>query len=145
MKAHRVQPYLYRGPTQSPAYPSLHCRVYSFFLPVGLGHTFELILFLSYARNHVSTRAITATETISDLDSIRVRRTLGSVDELVRKTLCDRFHIAECRLARLNNKQTKSLVRTETNPLYRSTRPLTPMVRSAIAWFTRRRGDTSTA
>ena len=79
---------------------------------------------------------------MSDLDGIRVRGALGGVDELVSETLGDRFHVAECRLAGLST--STSLCEDEVY-VQRITGMLTPMVRSAIDWFTLRRGDTSTA
>jgi len=45
------------------------------FSPIGLGYTLQLVLFL---------------------DGIRVRGTLGGVDELVSEALGDGFNIAEC-------------------------------------------------
>jgi hypothetical protein len=100
-EAHIVQPYLYREPQVLRIFLCAENKRLFFFSPVGLGDTFELVLFLSrtqgshqYARDHEQ-------QTISNLDGIRVRRTLGSVDKLVRETLCDRFHVAERRLAGL--------------------------------------------
>ena len=127
-----------------------HCRGRTTFFFTGWTWRHVRVRPFSIAhKDHISTRTITDDRTISNLNSIRVRRTLSSVDKLVRETLCDRFHVAERRLAGLchknaNENANANTVRTRSTRRT-STGLLTPMVRSAIAWFTLRRGDTSTA
>lgn len=135
-----MQPYLYREPQVLRTFLYACRGQTTFFSPVGFGDTFEFVLFLSHTRGSRQYARDHGQQIISNLDGIRVRRTLGSVDKLVRETLCDRFHIAERRLAGLCINA--NAVRTRSTPAHML---LTPMVRSATAWFTLRRGDTSTA
>jgi hypothetical protein len=76
----------------------------------------------------------------TNLDGVRVGGALGSVDELVSEALGDRLDVAEGGFTGLRKRRIsaggKDMIRA---PI------LTPTVRRATAWLTRRRGETSTA
>ena len=72
------------------------------------------------------------------LDGVRVGRALGRVDELIGKALRNRLDVPERRFTSLRDTSDKLFAAY-------SQQTLTPMVRRATAWFTRRRGETSTA
>lgn len=118
-KAHRVQPYLYREPSSSP---HSHMRrkgcTFSLSSPVRLSHTFELVLFLSHMKDRHQHALDHTQRTASHLDSIRVRGTLGSVDELIRKTLCNRLDITERRFASLQKNRSQNASQTDNEGTY---------------------------
>ena len=66
-------------------------------LSVGLGDTLELVLFL---RGQLIKRRLQI-ERMAYLDSIRVRRPLGGVDQFIRQALCNRLDVAEGRFTSL--------------------------------------------
>ena len=76
----------------------------------------------------------------TDLNSIWVWWTLGSVDEFISKALSNRLHIAESRFTSLIK-----IGHLQIHYPWRKEILHTPVVMRAMAWLTRRRGDTSTA
>lgn len=68
--------------------------------PVRLRDTLELILFLKELLKPDKSKA-----NATNLDGVRVGRTLGSVDELIRKALGNRLDVAESRFTGLKNKR----------------------------------------
>lgn len=100
--------------------------------------------FFCITENRISAQSVPPRGGRADLNRVRVGRALRRVDELIRETLGHRLHVAERGLARLYVRKYRISVSvrelTESMPDGR-----TPVVRRAMAWLTRRRGDTSTA